>query len=162
MNDLKQDDLAREIIDRVDLGPYVSSPFPPLMINQPAACCIQGPAGRRSQPPGATKEDFFASILRSNNSNGRDTSRSRRQSRVSREIVSSTQGRSCPFVVNPMIIKTSTFQIMASLSFRPRNGKTISLDALQDCPVAHFPRVPLMVASGPQARRTHLQHSDGV
>ncbi|KAF5352426.1 hypothetical protein D9756_005920 [Leucocoprinus leucothites] len=45
VNDLKQDDLAREIIDRVDLGPY-------------------GPAGRRSQPPGATKEDIFASILR--------------------------------------------------------------------------------------------------
>ncbi|EKM84077.1 hypothetical protein AGABI1DRAFT_117526 [Agaricus bisporus var. burnettii JB137-S8] len=72
VNDLKQDDLASEIIDRVDMGPY-------------------GPAGRRSQPAGATKEDFFASILRSNGSNTRDNSRSRRQSRVSREIVSSTQ-----------------------------------------------------------------------
>jgi hypothetical protein len=58
--------------------------------------CLQGPAGRRSQPAGATKEDFFASILRSNGSNGRDNSRSRRQSRVSREIVSSTQGKTWP------------------------------------------------------------------
>lgn len=67
VNDLKQDDLAREIIDRVDMGPY-------------------GPAGRQTQPPGATKEDFFASNFNSN-----DNSRTRRQSRMSREIVSSNQ-----------------------------------------------------------------------
>lgn len=73
MAELRQDDLAREIINRVDMGPY-------------------GPAGRISQPAGATKEDFFASILKSNgSSSARDPSRSRRQSRVSREIVSSTQ-----------------------------------------------------------------------
>ncbi|KAF8346943.1 fungal-specific transcription factor domain-containing protein [Amanita rubescens] len=73
VSELRQDDLARDIINRVDMGPY-------------------GPSGRRSQPPGATKEDFFASILKSaESSSGRDPSRSRRQSRVSREIVSSTQ-----------------------------------------------------------------------
>jgi len=73
VDELRQDDLAKEIIDRVDMGPY-------------------GPAGRRTQSAGATKEEFFASILRSNKmSIGRDSSRSRRQSRVSREIVSSTQ-----------------------------------------------------------------------
>ncbi|KAG6837321.1 hypothetical protein H0H93_011416 [Arthromyces matolae] len=72
VSDLKQDDLAREIIRRVDNGPY-------------------GPSGRRSQPDGATKEDFFASILKSNEGSGpsRDSARARRQSRVSREIVSS-------------------------------------------------------------------------
>lgn len=73
--DLRQDELAREILNRVDHGPY-------------------GPSGRRFQPQGATKEDFFASVLRSNGStsSGRDNSRSRRQSRVSREKVSLTQG----------------------------------------------------------------------
>ncbi|KAF8808141.1 hypothetical protein BYT27DRAFT_7190259 [Phlegmacium glaucopus] len=70
--DLRQDDLAREILGRVDTGPY-------------------GPSGRRSQPPDATKEDFFASILRSNEAAHIDSSRARRQSRVSREIVSSNQ-----------------------------------------------------------------------
>ncbi|KAF5388613.1 hypothetical protein D9757_004721 [Collybiopsis confluens] len=45
--DLRQDDLAREILNRVDMGPY-------------------GPTGRRYQSQGATKEDFFASVLRSN------------------------------------------------------------------------------------------------
>ncbi|KAF9469792.1 fungal-specific transcription factor domain-containing protein [Collybia nuda] len=73
VSDLRQDDLAREIIHRVDVGPY-------------------GPSGRRSQPEGATKEDFFASILKSSETNiSRDSARSRRQSRVSREIVSSNQ-----------------------------------------------------------------------
>ncbi|GLB35813.1 putative fungal specific transcription factor [Lyophyllum shimeji] len=72
--DLRQDDLAREIIRRVDNGPY-------------------GPSGRRNQPDGATKEEFFASILQSNEGgvSSRDSARARRQSRVSREIVSSTQ-----------------------------------------------------------------------
>ncbi|KAJ7103261.1 fungal-specific transcription factor domain-containing protein [Mycena belliarum] len=71
--DMRTDDLAREILGRVDAGPY-------------------GPSGRLDQPGGATKEDFFASILRSSASTqGNDTSRSRRQSRVSREKVSSIQ-----------------------------------------------------------------------
>lgn len=73
IEELKQDDLAREIINRVDMGPY-------------------GPSGRLPQPAGATKEEFFASVLRSNErSSTRESSRTRRQSRVSREIVSSTQ-----------------------------------------------------------------------
>ncbi|KAF8215918.1 fungal-specific transcription factor domain-containing protein [Mycena galopus ATCC 62051] len=63
-----------QILGRVDAGPY-------------------GPSGRLDQPGGATKEDFFASILRSSGPPQNDTSRSRRQSRVSREKVSSTQGK---------------------------------------------------------------------
>ncbi|KAK0481545.1 fungal-specific transcription factor domain-containing protein [Armillaria novae-zelandiae] len=75
VTDLRQDDLAREILGRVDSGPY-------------------GPSGRRNQRSGATKEDFFASVLRSNETSpARDPSRSRRQSRVSREKVSSAQGK---------------------------------------------------------------------
>lgn len=49
---------------------------------------FQGPAGRRSQPADATKEDFFASILRSNEVAHADSSRIRRETRVSRERVS--------------------------------------------------------------------------
>lgn len=53
----------------------------------------QGPSGKRQQTGGATREDFFASVLKSNEmSNSRDPSRALRQSRVSREIVSSSQG----------------------------------------------------------------------
>ncbi|KAJ3767154.1 fungal-specific transcription factor domain-containing protein [Lentinula raphanica] len=78
--DLRQDELACEILNRVDMGPY-------------------GPSGRRFQPQGATKEDFFASVLRSNGgAPGRDQSRSRRQSRVSREKVSLTQDRGLSIV----------------------------------------------------------------
>ncbi|KAH0591126.1 hypothetical protein H2248_001229 [Termitomyces sp. 'cryptogamus'] len=75
ISDLKQDDLAREIIRRVDNGPY-------------------GPSGRRSQSHGETKEDFFASILKDSEGSisSRDSARARRQSRVSREIVSSNMG----------------------------------------------------------------------
>ncbi|KAJ7897143.1 fungal-specific transcription factor domain-containing protein [Mycena olivaceomarginata] len=74
VSDLRNDELAREILGRVDAGPY-------------------GPSGRLDQPAGATKEDFFASILRSSGSPQNDTPRSRRQSRVSREKVSSIQDR---------------------------------------------------------------------
>ncbi|KAF9225551.1 hypothetical protein BS17DRAFT_751446 [Gyrodon lividus] len=70
--DIRQDDLAREILNRVDTGPF-------------------GPSGRLSQPVGATKEDFFACIFRSNEASVRDAARSRRQSRISREIVSSSR-----------------------------------------------------------------------
>ncbi|KAH6917023.1 fungal-specific transcription factor domain-containing protein [Coprinopsis sp. MPI-PUGE-AT-0042] len=75
MSDLRHDDLAREILDRVDMGPY-------------------GPSGRRTQVTGVetTKEDFFASVLKSHEmSHTRNPSRAFRQSRVSREIVSSSR-----------------------------------------------------------------------
>ncbi|EGN91754.1 hypothetical protein SERLA73DRAFT_80157 [Serpula lacrymans var. lacrymans S7.3] len=72
VSELQQDDLAREILHRVDVGPF-------------------GPSGRLHQPVGATKEEFFASIFRSNEASTRDLARSRRQSRVSREIVSSAR-----------------------------------------------------------------------
>ncbi|KXN88828.1 Nitrogen assimilation transcription factor nirA [Leucoagaricus sp. SymC.cos] len=80
VNDLKQDELAREIIDRVDMGPY-------------------GPAGRRSQPPGATKEDFFASILRSNGSNDHGLSvapTKEWQDNLSRRLAGSSSGSLSP------------------------------------------------------------------
>ncbi|KAF8560118.1 hypothetical protein OG21DRAFT_1451878 [Imleria badia] len=69
--DIRQDELAREILNRVDTGPF-------------------GPSGRPSRPAGATKEDIFACIFRSNETS-RDAARSRRQSRISREIVSSSR-----------------------------------------------------------------------
>jgi hypothetical protein len=60
---------------------------------------LQGPTGRHNRPDDATKEDFFASVLRSSGTSPvRDTARSRRQSRVSREIVSSNQGNIVPLV----------------------------------------------------------------
>ena len=95
ISELREDDLAREIIHRVDMGPFVSlfqycfdrSVF---VLN-----VFQGPSGRLNQPAGVTKEDFFASILRSNEPSPahRETHRSKRQSRISREIVSSSQGQ---------------------------------------------------------------------
>ncbi|KAG6332065.1 hypothetical protein ID866_7019 [Astraeus odoratus] len=69
--EIREDDLAREILDRVDTGPF-------------------GPSGRLTQAMGATKEDFVACIFRSNEGSSRDASRIRRQSRISREIVSSS------------------------------------------------------------------------
>ncbi|KAL4070710.1 fungal-specific transcription factor domain-containing protein [Scleroderma citrinum] len=69
--EIREDDLAREILDRVDTGPF-------------------GPSGRLTQATGATKEDFVACIFRSNEGSSRDASRIRRQSRISREIVSSS------------------------------------------------------------------------
>lgn len=92
VRELKQDDLAREIITRVDNGPYVWS-LPRL--RSQAYDLQQGPSGRASGPEASTKEDFFASVLRSNESTAQaepSGSRSRRQSRVSREKVSSSQG----------------------------------------------------------------------
>ncbi|KIO08530.1 hypothetical protein M404DRAFT_23073 [Pisolithus tinctorius Marx 270] len=67
--EIREDDLAREILDRVDTGPF-------------------GPSGRLTQATGATKEDFLACIFRSNEGSVRESSRLRRQSRMSREIVS--------------------------------------------------------------------------
>lgn len=52
---------------------------------------MQGPTGRQNHSVAVTKEDFFASILNSAPKAVRDSSRPRRQSRVSREIVSSSE-----------------------------------------------------------------------
>ncbi|KAF7966216.1 hypothetical protein HWV62_39477, partial [Athelia sp. TMB] len=70
---LRQDDLARDILNRVDAGPF-------------------GPLGRTGAE--ATKEDLLAQIFKSNESasaSSRDAARLRRQSRISREVVSSSQ-----------------------------------------------------------------------
>ncbi|TFY53230.1 hypothetical protein EVG20_g10211 [Dentipellis fragilis] len=69
IQNLRKDELARDIISRVDLGPF-------------------GPTGRANHSVAVTKEDFFTSIM-NNTESSRDPSRPRRQSRVSREIVSS-------------------------------------------------------------------------
>lgn len=83
---LREDDLSREILHRVDNGPY-------------------GPSGRLQQPTDATKEDFFASIMRSNErpstSSTPQTTRSRRQSRLSREHVSSNQDDTLSMIPTP-------------------------------------------------------------
>ncbi|KAI0068074.1 hypothetical protein BV25DRAFT_1875230 [Artomyces pyxidatus] len=69
---LRKDDLARDVLTRVDAGPF-------------------GPTGRLNHSAAMTKEDFFASILSgsTDTQSSRDPSRPRRQSRMSREIVSS-------------------------------------------------------------------------
>ena len=51
---------------------------------------MQGPTGRLSISAGMSKEDFFASIMNADNQHPRDPSRPKRQSRMSREIVSSS------------------------------------------------------------------------
>jgi len=70
INNLRKDELARDILERVDSGPF-------------------GRTGRLSISAGMTKEDIFASIMNSDNQHPRDPSRPKRQSRMSREIVSS-------------------------------------------------------------------------
>ncbi|KAL1671763.1 fungal-specific transcription factor domain-containing protein [Schizophyllum commune] len=74
---MRQDELACEIIDRVDMGPY-------------------GPFGKQNE--GSTKEDFISAILRGSESTqgGRGSSRSRRQSRVPREVGSSSKDCGVP------------------------------------------------------------------
>ncbi|KDR85752.1 hypothetical protein GALMADRAFT_384548 [Galerina marginata CBS 339.88] len=103
-SDLRQDDLAREILARVDSGPY-------------------GPSGRRTQRGDATKEDFFASILKSNESSQADSSRTRRQSRVSREIVSSNQDHGLS------VVPTKEWQdnLAKRLAFGPSSGTSTRL-----------------------------------
>ncbi|KAJ3556519.1 hypothetical protein NM688_g1984 [Phlebia brevispora] len=73
MTDLRQDPFAREVLDRVDTGPY-------------------GPAGRARQPTGAPPDSagFYNTIMtQSQQPISYDDRRSKRQSRLSRELVSS-------------------------------------------------------------------------
>ncbi|KAI0321361.1 fungal-specific transcription factor domain-containing protein [Amylostereum chailletii] len=71
ISNMKKDDLARDILNRVNAGPF-------------------GPTGRLNHSVAVTKEDFFASIMNSAETQAsRDPSRPRRHSRMSREIVSS-------------------------------------------------------------------------
>lgn len=90
---MRQDDLARDILNRVDAGPF-------------------GPAGRAAgfgsgDAGGGEKEDLLAQIFKSNESasaSSRDAARLRRQSRISREVVSSSQD------TIPMQVPTSEWQ----------------------------------------------------
>jgi hypothetical protein len=54
------------------------------------AYAVQGPTGRLNLTSAMTKEDFFASIMDNDAQHSRDPSRPKRQSRMSREIVSSS------------------------------------------------------------------------
>ena len=57
VNDLKQDDLAREIIDRVDMGPYVSSFSGILLVNSVG---LRSGSGRSTDPTSwCYKRRFF-------------------------------------------------------------------------------------------------------
>ncbi|CAA7264843.1 unnamed protein product [Cyclocybe aegerita] len=112
VSELRQDDLAREILGRVDSGPY-------------------GPSGRRAQPADATKEDFFASIMKSNENGQGDSSRARRQSRVSREIVSSNQDHGLS------VVPTKEWQ--DNLSKRLAFGQSSSSGSI-DGDAVHVPR----------------------
>ena len=104
IKNLKRDDLARDILNRVDSGPFVSplflpapSPWPPNRTMFDPRPFRQGPTGRLNHSVAVTKEDFFASILNSADPQAaRDPSRPRRQSRVSREIVSSSASTPYP------------------------------------------------------------------
>ncbi|KAF9567781.1 hypothetical protein CPC08DRAFT_739993 [Agrocybe pediades] len=117
VSDLRQDDLAREILGRVDSGPY-------------------GPSGRRNQRADATKEDFFASILKSNES-AADLSRARRQSRVSREIVSSNQDHGLA------VVPTKEWQdnLSKRLAFGSSTGSSSRLSDDSGAPVSRRRRL---------------------
>ncbi|KAI0308118.1 fungal-specific transcription factor domain-containing protein [Multifurca ochricompacta] len=121
INNLRKDDLARDILSRVDSGPF-------------------GPTGRLNLSAAMTKEDFFASIMNNDAQHPRDPSRPKRQSRMSREIVSSN---------NSMLV-TPTLEWQDHLS---------SCYALTDKPktvAASSPFVSSLNASGqpsPQRRR---------
>ncbi|OSD03232.1 hypothetical protein PYCCODRAFT_1388765 [Trametes coccinea BRFM310] len=70
VNDLRGDPFASSILDRVQSGPY-------------------GARSRLEQPPDTTSESFYASLVQVPDTTApRDDRRSRRQSRVTREMVS--------------------------------------------------------------------------
>ena len=89
---LKKDDLAREIISRVDTGPF-------------------GPTGRLSYKSGFSQEAFITAVTQPY---GRAKSdRAKRDSRVTREIVSSTRGKDLLFLSEA----TSHFRRWTSKSY---------------------------------------------
>jgi hypothetical protein len=91
INNLRKDKLARDILSRVDSGPFVSiSCYSIRTIGLLNNSAVQGPTGRLNLSSAMTKEDFFASIMESDALHPRDPSRPKRQSRMSREIVSSS------------------------------------------------------------------------
>ena len=88
VNDLRGDSFASAILDRVQAGPYVcrfhvldTQPHPILTI-------AKGARSRLEQQVDTTSESFYQSLVQVPD---RDDRRSRRQSRVSREIVSQGQ-----------------------------------------------------------------------
>ncbi|TDL28079.1 hypothetical protein BD410DRAFT_894187 [Rickenella mellea] len=77
VDDLRGDVLAREIIDRVDRGPF-------------------GPSGRDHRQSDLTKEGFLTAITKPVESVSKQDSFAQRESRMSREIVSSNQVDALP------------------------------------------------------------------
>lgn len=108
---LRQDDLARDILNRVDTGPFVSKFLCDTEIDVNEV--NQGPSGRMTQPVGSTKEDMFAQIFKTNESaSNRDIARQRRQSRISREVVSSGWFHETKYIISrssSSIIRPVTF-----------------------------------------------------
>lgn len=80
---LRQDPIAREILNRVNSGPYVNLKYQFGSISLLTA--FQGHSGRQSRLSSSSTENFYAAVM---NTEPSDDRRSRRQSRVSREIVS--------------------------------------------------------------------------
>ncbi|KAI0257234.1 fungal-specific transcription factor domain-containing protein [Lactifluus subvellereus] len=118
INNLRKDKLACDILGRVDSGPF-------------------GPTGRLSHSAAMTKEDFFASIMKSDVQHPRDPSRPKRESRMSREIVSSN---------NSMLV-TPTLEWQDRLSSRY---------ALADKPETSDPLPRLNPGGQPPAQRRRL------
>jgi hypothetical protein len=123
---LREDHLSREIIDRVDNGPY-------------------GPSGRLQQPNDATKEDFFASIMRSNErspvpSSSQGSTRSRRQSRISREVVSSTQDNTLSIIPTTQW-QDSVSSLLSSQTSGRRQSSSHTYDELSGEPASQRRRI---------------------
>ncbi|KAH9044579.1 fungal-specific transcription factor domain-containing protein [Lactarius pseudohatsudake] len=97
INNLRKDDLARDILGRIDSGPF-------------------GPTGRLNLSSAMTKEDFFASIMNSDVQHPRDPSRPKRQSRMSREIVSSNNS----MLVTPTLEWQDHLSSCYALTDKPR------------------------------------------
>jgi len=128
---LQQDDLACDILTRVDAGPF-------------------GPSGRLNELDSATKEDMFAQIFKSNESiSSRDAARLRRQSRISREVVSSGQDS------DPMAVPTKEWQdrisshLASSFSLSPTSPSNY-----RDHFASHSSTFDMPGGRKPQRRRT--------
>ncbi|TFK56846.1 hypothetical protein OE88DRAFT_1650326 [Heliocybe sulcata] len=134
--DLRRDELAKDILERVQSGPF-------------------GLTGREKQKSDTSKEDFFVSFFAGEASSARDRSRPRRQSRVSREIVSSREEST------KLPVPTMDWQdrISTRLATPASQGSSSSFGFTS----AVFPDKSRYDQSGaPLARRRRLEKSDGT
>ncbi|KDQ63123.1 hypothetical protein JAAARDRAFT_367704 [Jaapia argillacea MUCL 33604] len=145
--DLRMDDLARDILDSVEAGPF-------------------GASGRAKQKGDTGKEDFVVSFFSGEAS--RDRSRPRRQSRVSREIVSSRQeGTSLPTPTVEWQERLSS-RLASSKSQAPSGSFSFSSAIFPDstkydrsgAPLAQRRRVSKKSTDQPSWRENHRETSD--